>query len=139
MKKLLLLLFLAPLFAFISTNNDVEKKIVGKWKGEDKGEVGYFIFDEKGYAYMQMNGQVVGGESFIFNGKKGKMTYKVNSTVSPIELDLIVNIIDENAEHKLKFIIEFIDDDSIKLASDFGETRPKVFTADNSLIFKREK
>lgn len=139
MKKLLLLLFLTPLFAFISANNDVEKKIIGKWKGEDKGEVGYFIFDEKGYAFMEMQGQRLGGESFIFEGKEGKMTYTIVDKSKLIKLDIIVTIIEENVERKILCIAEFLDDDTMKFAIDFGKNRPINFTNDNSIILKRVK
>lgn len=139
MKKLLLLLFLAPLFAFITINNDVEKKIIGKWKGEDKGEVGYFIFDEKGYAFMEMQGQTLGGESFIFEGKEGKMTYNIVDKSTIIKLDIVVTIIEENVERKMLCIAEFLDDDTMKFAIDFGEDRPINFTNYNSIILKRVK
>lgn len=139
MKKLILLLFLAPLFGFISPNVDFDKNIVGKRKGVDKGEVGYFVFDENGYAFMEMQGQKLGGENFVFEGKNARMTYKMNDKVNPMELDIIVSIIGQKGEHKLKFIVEFIDDDTIKLASDFTQQRPKEFSSNNTIVFKREK
>ena len=137
MKNLLLLLLVIP-FLSVSAQTS-EEKLIGKWAGQDKNEIGYFIFQENGFAAFELQGQVFGGEEFEFRGMKAKMTYKIIDNANPIQLDLVVKLLESDEENKLFCILEFIDDDTIKLALSFNETRPTEFNGINSIVFKREK
>jgi hypothetical protein len=122
----------------MTIEND-KAKFVGKWIGEDEKEIGYLNFDSEGYAYFEFQGQVFGGKEFVFKGKKGKMTYEINSETKPIQVDFTVTKLESGEEKKMLCIAEFIDDDTMKFAITFGENRPIEFDSENSIIFKREK
>lgn len=114
-------------------------KFIGEWIGEDNKEVGYLNFDSEGYAFFKIEGEIFGGKEFIFDGKKGKMTYEINSKTNPIQVDLIVTKLESGEQKKLLCIAEFIDNDTMKFALSFEEKRPTEFDSYNSIIFKREK
>lgn len=137
MKNLLIVLLVIP-FMSISAQTTKEK-LIGKWAGQDKNEIGYFIFQENGFAAFELQGQVFGGEEFEFRGMKAQMTYEVVNKTNPIQLDLIVKLLESGEENKLYCIVEFIDEDTMKLALSFGESRPTEFNGINSIIFKRQK
>ena len=136
MRKYLLLLIVVPFLSFNIIND--KNKFIGKWVGDDQYEIGYINFDDEGYAYFEIEGQIIGGKEFVFDGKKGRMTYEINSNVDPIEIDLIITKLESGEQKKLFCIASFIDDDSMKFAIDF-ETRPDGFNSENSIIFKRQK
>ena len=137
MKKLLLL-FIIPFFAFQS--NQTEVSIIGKWKGEEKGDIGFVSFDKEGYTIFETGDQKMGGKEFTMNGKKAKMTYNVNTEVKPIALDLIITILENNESKSMLGIIEFEGEDKMHMALGFdGSSRPTEFNDDNSIYFFREK
>jgi hypothetical protein len=141
MKKLVLL-FIAFLSLTSFTSNKTTETtldIVGKWIGEEKGDVGYFIFDEEGYATLETQGQVLGGKEFMMNGLKCAMTYTVNYESTPMEIDFTVTLLDTKDERKMLFIAEAIDNDTLKLASSFNDVRPTEFNEVNSIILTRVK
>ncbi len=137
MKKLIILL-LSFTFLSMTVKND-RTKFVGKWIGEDGKEIGYLNFDSEGYAFFEFQGQIFGGKEFVFDGKKGKMTYEVNSETNPTQLDFTVTKLESSEQKKLLCIVEFLDIHTMKLAMNFEEIRPVEFNTDNSIIFKREK
>ncbi|MCF7561677.1 hypothetical protein L3X39_13600 [Sabulilitoribacter multivorans] len=137
MKKFLILLLVVPLLSL--TVNKVNTKFIGKWVGEDEKEIGYMNFDSDGYAYFEIQGQILGGKEFVMNGKKGKMTYEINSESNPIQIDFIVTLLESGEQKRLLCIANFIDNDIMEFAIDFEENRPTEFNSENSIIFKREK
>ena len=137
MKKLVFLFLALICLAFVPITET--NKFVGRWTGEDKNEIGYLIFDNDGYAYLEINGEVLGGKEFTFKGKKGSMRYEINEDTSPIEVDLIINILETNEEKRLLCIAEFLDDDNFKFAMGFEDLRPSEFAEDNSIILTRDK
>lgn len=137
MKKLLIILFIIPLLSMTIENDNA--KFIGKWVGQDENEIGYLNFDSEGYAYFEMQGQIIGGKEFVRNGKKGNMTYEINSETNPIQVDLIVTLFESNEQKKLLCISNFIDDDTMKFAIGFEGIRPKEFDSNNSIILKRDK
>ena len=137
MKKLLFLFILFPLLSLTVDNE--KSQIIGKWVGEDNGEIGYMGFDANGFAYFEIDGQTFGGREFIFEGKKGSMTYKINESANPIEVDLIVTKLESGETNKLLCIAKFIDHDTMKFAINFENKRPLNFNTENSILFKREK
>ncbi len=137
MKKLLIILFIIPLLSMTIENDNA--KFIGKWVGQDENEIGYLNFDSEGYAYFEMQGQIIGGKEFVRNGKKGSMTYEINSETNPIQVDLIVTLFESNEQKKLLCISNFIDDDTMKFAIGFEGIRPTEFDSNNSIILKRDK
>ena len=116
-----------------------DNNFLGKWIGEDSADIGYLTFDKEGYAFFEIQGQILGGKEFEMNGKKGKMTYQINNEFSPIQVDFIVTILENGESRKLLCIANFIDDDTMEFAIDFENKRPLEFDAENSIIFKRDK
>ena len=70
MKKIILLVLVTLSLASFTTPDGVAFNIVGRWKGSDKKSVGYLIFQEDGYAFLEENGKKIGGKNFVENGKK---------------------------------------------------------------------
>ena len=137
MKKILMLFLIIPLLSMTIEND--RAKFVGKWIGEDKNEIGHLNFDSEGYAFFEYQGEILGGKEFVFNGKKGKMTYEINDKTNPIKVDLIVTKLDSGEQKKLLCIAEFINNDTMKFAINFEGKRPTEFDSENSIILKREK
>lgn len=137
MKRIFILLFIFPLLSMTIEND--KAKFVGKWIGEDENEIGSLNFDADGYAFFEIEGQIFGGKEFVYDGKKGSMTYMVNSETNPIEVDLIVTKLESKAQKKLLCIASFIDNDTMRFAISFEENRPLGFESEDAIIFKREK
>lgn len=135
--KIVFVLLIIPFLTAFDINKTTED-FIGRWKGEDKGDIGYIIFDKEGYATFKMGNQVIGGKEFVLNGEKGKMTYKINTTLNPIQIDFTVTKFDSKEVKTLLGIAEFIDNDRFKLALGFGFQRPEDFSK-NTIIFNREK
>lgn len=135
MKKIVILLILLPLLSFKSDLNSFE--LIGKWTGEDKGKIGFITFDKEGYSTFEIEGQIIGGKEFVLNGKKGKMTYEVNSEKNPIEIDLIITKLETNEQKKILCIAEFEDENNMIFAMTFDSERPTEFNEDNSIKLQR--
>ncbi len=141
MKKLVLLFisFLSLTAFTTDKTTDTALDIVGKWVGEENGDVGYFLFDKEGYATLEAQGQVLGGKEFMMRGQKCAMTYTVNYESTPMEIDFTVTMLETKDERKMLFIAEAIDDNTLKLASSFNDVRPTEFNTANSIILTRVK
>lgn len=137
MKKIVLLLFVIPLLSF-KLDNGVED-FIGKWTGEDKGEVGSITFEKEGYASIEIEGLVLGGKEFEFKGRKGKMTYEVRTNVKPIEVDFIITLLDTGEQNKLLGIAEFKDKNNMLFALGFNGKRPANFNEDSTINLKKVK
>ena len=137
MKRLILLLSAIPLLSLTVIEDN--SKFIGKWIGEDEKEIGYLNFDEEGYAFFEIQGQIVGGKEFVMHGKKGKMTYEINTETNPIQVDFIVTLLESGEQRRLLCIANFIDNDTMEFAINFEEKRPSGFDSENSIILNREK
>lgn len=134
--KHLFIFFIVPLMLLNITSQKAD--FVGKWIGEDKGDIGYIVFDEEGYASFEIEGQIMGGKEFTMNGQKGKMTYSINDKVNPIEIDFIITKIDTEESMELLGIAEFIDKDTVNFSISYNSVRPTQF-GETSIILKRVK
>lgn len=140
MKKIFILLIVLPLLSFNSNFNSSD--LIGKWIGEDKGEVMFITFDEEGYAAFENDGQIIGGKEFVMNGKKGNMTYEANLDKNPIEIDFILTKLhptDEksNEQKKMLCIAKFEDKNNMIIVLNFDSERPTEFSDSNSIKLKR--
>lgn len=137
MKKFLLLFLAVPLLSLTPENDTA--KFIGKWIGDDQIGLGFVTFDTEGYAYFEIEGQVFGGKEFIYDGKKGKMTYSINTTTNPIQVDFIITKLQNGEQIKIPCIAKFIDDNTMQFAMGFELSRPTGFEEANSIVLKRAK
>ncbi len=92
------------------------------------------------YTIFEMGGQVLGGKDFVFKGKKGNMIYEVFPNTKPVQFDFIISTSKPGKEHRLLCIAEFLTNDKMKFATNFGfDSRPTEFNKENSIILTREK
>ena len=113
-------------------------QFIGRWTGEDKGDIGYMVFDAEGYASFEINGQVFGGKEFTIQGKKGSMMYEINNTAKPIEVDFIVTQLESGVQKRMLCIAKFTDTDNMRFAMGFNNSRPTEFTELNAIRLKRD-
>ena len=142
MKTLKKSLNLFLLLAFLSVNAQTTKdQLIGKWKGEDGKEIGYVTFDAQDYATFEINGRIIGGKEFNFEGKIGMMKYEIISQEKElIKLDFVVTVFEKTKKVKrLMGIFKVIDYHTIEVALGFNDIRPTEFNTDNSITLKREK
>lgn len=93
MKKIILLLLVTLSLTSFDTLDNTQFNIVGRWKGVEKKSVGYLIFQEDGYAFLEENGKKIGGKNFVENGKKATMTYKFQDMGKLMHIDIVVTIV----------------------------------------------
>ena len=136
MKKIIVLFLCIPLLSF-QFNKGVTD-FVGKWTGEDNGQVGSIVFDEEGYASIEVGGEILGGKNFELNGKKGSMTYEINTNAKPIEVDFVIKIQETGEVKKMFGIAEFKDKNNMIFALGFTGVRPTEFNDNNAINLKRE-
>lgn len=134
MKHILLFLIGLPLLSLTTTKSSSD--FIGRWEGEDEGEIGYLIIDEEGYAAFEFEGETMGGKSFLMEDEEASMTYEINTAVDPIEVDFIITFKEDDEEFRMLGIAKFLDENSFHFAMD-EEERPTAFTDENSIIFKR--
>jgi len=138
LKKLsLALVTLLLLFSFTTP----KEEYVGKWKGQDKSDIGFLTLTDDGYAIFEINGQIIGGRSYMQQGINVYMRYIVNTGISPAGIDFIIYTKSDNVElARMKGIIEMDSSDELHLALTFGSgsSRPSDFSKDN-IIFNRVK
>ncbi|MUU79549.1 hypothetical protein [Winogradskyella endarachnes] len=115
-----------------------QENIMGRWKGEDKNEIGYINFETEKYASFEIDGKIYGGKEFELKGKKGQMTYIIDFHKSPIEIDFIVTQFESGEYRTLRCIANFLDKDTLQLNISFDDNRPTEFNED-TLTLNRVK
>ena len=139
MKKIILLLLVTLSLTSFDTLDNTQFNIVGRWKGVEKKSVGYLIFQEDGYAFLEENGKKIGGKNFVENGKKATMTYKFQDMGKLMHIDIVVTIVGEKQTQSVLGIAQKINNDSFKLQFGFDNVRPKTFNKNETAIFTRVK
>lgn len=132
----------AALFLFCSFSFDGEPSYVGKWKGQDKGDIGFLTLSAEGYAIFEFNGQTMGGKSYNHQGVNAAMKYTVDTTSSPYKIDFIIHDNDADTElGRLKGIIEMNNSEKMKMAMTFGggSGRPTDFSVDAITFFRAKE
>jgi|TARA_B110000238_G_C16108697_1_gene431685 hypothetical protein len=137
MKKILLLLIIILSLTSFKNTSESDFNIVGKWKGGDNNEIGYFVFLEENYAYFEVQGQIIGGKEFEIKGKKGSMKYVIDYTTNPIQFDFITTRFDTKETLELFGIIDVINKNEIKISLGFNGSRPTKFDTDDAITFIR--
>ena len=140
MKTLKKTSFFLFLLITLSSFTDTSSSYTGKWKGEDKGDIGFLTLSEDSYATFEFNNQTMGGKSYVHNNVKASMTYVVDKNVTPNSIDFIITDLTAKKElGRLKGIIKKITDNKIMLAIGFGgKARPTDFSED-AIYFNRMK
>ncbi|GAB5523142.1 MAG: hypothetical protein Roseis2KO_10140 [Roseivirga sp.] len=132
------LLVISLLLNFSSQTSNTRH--LGKWAGDDGVQSGFLILDEEGYATLKADGQVMGGKSAVVGGIEAYMLYTIDYQYKPIEIDFIIHrLADDQEMGRLKGIIEFMDDNTLKLAMGFSGDRPEDFEGDDTLVFTKEQ
>ncbi len=133
-------LILTALLLLTSFTSVKENELIGKWKGVDKGDIGYLTITDEGYAQFELDGAFLGGKSFEMQGRNACMKYIVNKEEHPAEIDFIIYDNSSKAEiFRLKGIYELNSIDELHLAIAFeGPKRPIDFSKDD-VILKRMK
>lgn len=116
MKRILLLLICFTALSF-SHKNIEEYNFIGKWEGIDKGIAGCIIFEKDGTASIKIGDNILGGKDYYINGKKATITYIIDTSTKPINIDFIMHSEGYEVPGKLSFIAEIIDDNSFKIVS----------------------
>jgi len=100
--------------------------LIGKWKGNDGGEVGIISFDKEGYVTFEVNGQEVGGKDYESEGMIFDMFYETDETVVPHKIDFIIKMNDDQSEiARMLGIYTFTDDNTLIINMKFdGSPRP---------------
>lgn len=131
------LVTLMLLFSFTAP----ESEHVGRWKGQDKGDIGFLTLSKDGYATFEFNGQTLGGKSYDHQGRKAAMKYTVNNGTSPKAIDFII-VENKSGDElgRLKGIINMKSRNEMQMALRFGggAGRPTDFSED-AIIFNRVK
>ena len=134
-------LFLATMFLLSSFSGDGDPSFVGKWKGQDKGDIGFLTLDPDGYALFEFEGQTMGGKSYNHQGRKVAMTYIVDTSRNPHPIDFIITDKEQDREiGRLKGIISMKSNNEMQMALTFGggTGRPTDFSSD-AIVFERYK
>ncbi|MFD1063947.1 hypothetical protein ACFQ1Q_11880 [Winogradskyella litorisediminis] len=132
---------ISVLFLLSSFTKIEDKSYVGKWKGEDKGDIGFLILSKEGYATFEFEGQAMGGKSYNHKGIEASMKYIVNTSSKPYAIDFIItNLSNDEELGRLIGIIEMNDKSTMKMALTFGggSERPSDFSQD-AITFNRFK
>ena len=137
MKKILLVLFVLPLLMAFSLKTT--ENLVGEWEGKEHGKVFSLIFDQEGYMYYKQNDEIQGGKEFVVKGKTVTLTYKLDKTTEPYQLDFIFTDHD-TAETKMAYgIVKFINEDAVVISIGSLDQRPSDFTEGDAMVFHRKK
>lgn len=134
-KSLFALLTFTLLFSFTTIENDH----IGKWKGQDQGEIGFMTLSDDGYATFEFDGQSMGGKSFTQGDVDMAMKYVVNYDVAPVAIDfIIIRNSDDKELNRMEGIIDLKSKNEMEIAVNFGDRtgRPEDFSVD-AIVFNR--
>jgi hypothetical protein len=143
MKKNLLLFLLLTSLSYAQTKKEI---LVGTWQGTDANSVkNKMIFTPDNFISMTVNGELIGGKNYIIkggknNGQKALLKYEINESKVPVTLDIIAIILEKDKEiekGRILGIVEFKNDDEIKINLSLNGTRATEFDEENTISLKR--
>lgn len=112
--------------------------IVGSWY--DVHSQLRYIFDDEGFATVEVGYQKIGGRGENIGSA---LKYEIDYSKYPIPLDLIhFNKVENRLTSKIAMIIDFIDNDNIKIRTFMTNERPTEFKEKdhvNTVVLAREK
>jgi len=136
--KRIILTFLIGI-TLISCKGQTEKidfDIIGEWKSEDQSGSGFVIFDNEGFANFNFENIKMGGKEFIKNGKRYSLSYIIDYSTSPINLDLTFRNVETNKEMKMLGIVKAMSVNEILYARGNSE-RPTNFRGNETIELSR--
>lgn len=121
--------FLIGIFTFVICLHNQAQSLVGSWKAIIDNDEIEFKFDSTGFATMKSEGETIGGEMFIMDGKKYYMKYSTNLSAKPYQLDMI--LFDYKTKKEIRSILaiySFTNDNKLQICLNTEDTvRPKDF------------
>ena len=109
--------------------------LVGEWEATLKGEPGRFIFKDNSEADVIIGGKPLNDDENI------AIQYLLDPSTKPMSLDIVFACKCNPHEYRLLTILEFLDDDKIKIRFDFQTgKRPEKFAGvdeSNEVIFTK--
>ena len=124
-KKYALLIWILWTLLLISCSNSETKKHIGFWEAQNSlEEKMVWEFTENSFTFYDGTSLVEG-------------TYSINYSKSPLWLD--IKMANGEYEKLSKTIIEFIDNDKMKIYASFEEKRPQKFDDDYRVIIFQKK
>ncbi len=116
-----------------STQSVSAQSLVGKWKGEDNGEVGVINFDKEGYVSFTVGGELVGGKNYQAEGLTFDMYYETDDSVTPHTVDFIIKMDDGQIEvARMQGIYDLVDKKTLVINMKFdGTDRPTALDDDS--------
>ena len=108
----------------LSTAQNQETDFTGKWTMTDYwNNESPLILSEDNYVSISINGEFIDGKNFVVqDGKKGELKYLINTDKSPVEIDLIA-IMDNEEKGRILGIIQLINDDEFLMTLSFDGVR----------------
>lgn len=141
MKKLKSILLILVFSSFFFGFTHVDKRHIGKWQYNEDGEVGTFIFQENGYALMIMDGDTLGGESYLIDGEEYSLKYSVLYTKDPYYITLTMYFKNSGIRvSTMKGIFKYNENGDMVICLDSEEgPRPTSFRKDDTATLKKIK
>src|SRR5690554_4145309 len=137
------LLVVTLLMSQLSTAQNQETDFTGKWTMTDYwNNESPLILSEDNYVSISINGEFIDGKNFVVqDGRKGELKYLINTDKSPIEIDLIC-IMDNEEKGRILGIIQLINDGEFLMTLSFDGVRNSNFddtNKENIVKVKRTK
>lgn len=143
MKKTTFNLLLLLLTITFSTQIVSAQSLVGKWKGEDNGEVGIINFDKDGYVSFTVGGELVGGKNYQAEGLTFDMFYETDDSVTPHTVDFIIKMDEGQIEvARMQGIYDLVDKKTLVINMKFdGTERPAALddASEDQITLKKMK
>lgn len=122
---------ISTLFAFALTITSFTTKtptLIGKWQGEDEGQVGIITFEKGGYVSFNVDGEVVGGKKYAVEGIVMDVYYETDDSVTPHTIDFIFKFHEGQMEiSRMLGIYQLVDENTLILNMKFdGQERPVI-------------
>lgn len=127
----------------LSTQIVSAQSLVGKWKGEDNGEVGVINFDKEGYVSFTVGGELVGGKNYQAEGLTFDMFYETDDSVTPHQVDFVIKMDDGQIEvARMQGIYDLVDKKTLVINMKFdGTARPTALddSSEDQITLKKMK
>ena len=148
MKKILVLFVFLTGISYSQTKKDI---LIGNWQATDKSGVkNKMVFSNDGFVSMSINGEFIDGKNFVVkggkkDGQKGTLKYEIDESTVPIKMDIIASSLEKGKaveKGRLLAIVDFINNDEIKINLSLNQTRATEFNEtneDSTVLLQRDK
>jgi hypothetical protein len=143
MKQLISLFLLSSFLLGLTAATTKSSQLVGKWRGEDGGEVGFITFNQKGYVTFSIRDQEIGGKEYLSDGVVYDMKYETDETREPYTIDFVIMTHEDRIEiARMPGIFKLVDKETLVINMKFdGTERPEFFdeTSDDQITLRKTK